>query len=79
MEAFESSQPADPLQHGWVLKKGNCVPLKYCRECLPENFRFLEGRDEQQQSENDINADIDIDTDENDTDESDTDESDDEL
>ena len=50
-------KPADFLQHGWVLDEGHCGPVRYCRECLPEKFRHLEGRTEQQQSD-DIYADI---------------------
>ena len=77
MESFDSPQPADPLQHGWVLDEGHCVPVRYCRECLPEKFCHLEGRTEQQQSD-DIYADINNDSDDSkyDTDKSDSNESD---
>ena len=42
MGAFDSPQTADPLQHGWALDEGHCVPVKYSRKCLPEIFRDLE-------------------------------------
>ena len=70
MEAYACPKPGGPLQHGWVLKGDQWVPLKYPSECIPGEFSKIEGGEVLQQSY--------VDT-EDDTDESDTDESDDDF
>ena len=33
--------PPDPTHHGWTLRNGRCVPVRYTKDALPRNFNGL--------------------------------------
>jgi len=54
---MNNDAPPSPLQHGWTLIEGKCLPVRYTKPALPQRLTHVRTTDDTSDTDSDSDSD----------------------